>query len=85
MTHLSMWLVLEWLEVGCPPAGWLAAGCESAMWVEGVGAMGVAGTVGMEEWLVVLVVMLDGTFDCLLKALEFWSVLWKLVVCLLRL
>ena len=33
--------------------------------------MGVAGTVGVEEWLVVLVVKLDGRFDCPLKALEF--------------
>ena len=85
ITHLSMWLVLVWLEVGCLAAGWLAAGWKSAVWVEGVWAMGVPGMLEVEERLVVLVVNLDGTFDCLLKELELWSMLSRLVVCLLRL
>ena len=78
MTHLSVWLVHVWLEVGCLGAGW-----KSAAWVEGVGAMGVAGMLEVEEWLVVLVEILDGTFDCLFKELELWSMLLKLVVYLL--
>ena len=78
-----MWLVHVWLEVGCPGAGWLAAGWKSAAWVEGMGAMGVAGMLEVEEWLGVLVEKLDGTFDCLLKDWEIWSMLSKLVVCLL--
>ena len=85
MTHLSMCLVLVWLKVGCLGAVWLAAGWKSAVWVEGVGAMGVAGMLKVGEWLVVLVENLDGTFDCLLKALELQSMLSKLVVRLLRL
>ena len=48
-------------------------------------AMGVAGMLEVEELLVDLVEKLDGTFDCLLKAWEFWSMLLKLVLCLLRL
>ena len=68
MTHLSMWLVHVWLETGCLGAGWLAAGWKTAAWVEGVGAMGVAGTLEVEELLVDLVEKLDGTFDCPLKA-----------------
>ena len=83
ITHLSMWLVHVWLEVGCPGAGWLAAGWKSAAWVEGMGAMGVAGMLEVEEWLVVLVEILDGTFDCPLKGWELWSMLSKLVVHLL--
>ena len=57
ITHLSMWLVHVWLEVGCLGAGWLAAGWTSPTWVEGMGAMGVAGMLQVEEWLVVLVEM----------------------------
>ena len=83
ITHLSVWLVHVWLEVGCPGAGWLASGWKSTAWVEGMGAMGVAGMLEVEEWLVVLVEILDGTFDCLLKDWELWSMLLKLVVCLL--
>ena len=49
-------------------AGWLAAGWKTAAWVEDVGAMGVAGTLEVEELLVDLVEKSDGTFDCLLKA-----------------
>ena len=78
-----MWLVHVWLEVGCLDAGWLAVGWKSAAWVEGMGAMGVAGMLEVEERLVVLVEILDGTFDCLLKELELWSMLLKLVVHLL--
>ena len=83
ITHLSMWLVHVWLETDCPGARWLATGWKSAVWVEGVGTMGVAGMLVVEEWLVVLVEMLDGTFDCLLNAWELWLMLSKLLVCLL--
>ena len=48
-----------------------------------MGAMGVAGMLEVEEWLVVLVEILDGTFDCLLKEWELWAMLSKVVVCLL--
>ena len=78
-----MWLVHVWLEVGCLGAAWLATGWKPPAWVEGMGAMGVAGMLEVEEWLVVLVEMLDGTFDCLLKAWELLSMLSKLVVHLL--
>ena len=44
-----MWLVLVWLVAGCPGIGWLAAVWKCAVWVEGVGAMGVAGTLEVEE------------------------------------
>ena len=68
ITHLSMWLVHVWLvlvlvlEEGSLGAGWVAA-----TWVEGVGAMGVAGTLEVVEVEVGLVENLDGTFGCLLK------------------
>ena len=64
MTHLSMWLVHAWLVTDCLGIGWLAAGWKSAAWVEGMGAMGVAGMLEVEEWLVVLEKKLHGTFDC---------------------
>ena len=83
MAHLSVWLVHVWLETGCPGTGWLAAGWKATACVEGMGAMGVAGVLEVEERLVVLVEKLDGTFNCLLKTWELWSMLSKLVVCLL--
>ena len=58
MTHLSVhvWLRLE---------GWSpGAGLESAVLLEGVGAMGVAGTVVGLEAGVEVVIILDGTFWC---------------------
>ena len=73
------------MEADCLGAGRLAAGWKSAVWVEGMVAMGVAGMLEVEELLVDLVEKLDGTFDCLLKDWEFWSMLSKLVLCLLRL
>ena len=66
ITHLLVWSihVLLWLDDGS-----LGAGLESDVLVEGVRAMGVAGTeVGLEAVLGVLE-KLDGTFWCLLKVL----------------
>ena len=59
ITHLSMWLVHVWLVLdgGSPGAGWVAAA-----WVEGVGAMGVAGTLEVVEVEVELVENLDILF-----------------------
>ena len=80
VTHLlvqsiHVWLVLE--------GGSLGAGLESVVLLEGVGAMGVAGTmVGLEPVVEVLDI-LDGTFWCLLKV--FWSMLLLFAGCLLRL
>ena len=75
MTHLSIhvWLRLE--------GGSLGAGLESAVLVEGVGAMGVAGTVVGLEAGVEVVVILDGTFWCLLKVF-WWLVLSIFSACL---
>ena len=73
ITHLSMWLVHVWLVLG---VGGLGAGWVAAVCVEGVGAMGVAGTLEVVEVVVDLVENLDGTFGCL-------PVLSKLGVCLL--
>ena len=64
MTHLSIHIWL-WLEGGS-----LGAGLESTVLLEGVGAMGVTGTVDGFESGVEVVVILDGTFWCLLKV--FW-------------
>ena len=61
MTHLSIhvWLRLE--------GGILGVGLESVVLLEGVGTMGVAGTVvGLEAGVEALDI-LDGTFWCLLK------------------
>ena len=80
ITHLSVqsmnvWLVLE----GGSPGAELVP----VVSLEGLGAMGVAGTVvGLEAVLAVLDI-LDGTFCCLLKV--FGSMLLLLLVCLLRL
>ena len=64
MTHLSIhiWLRLE--------GGSLGVGLESAVVLEGVGAMGMAGTVEGLEAGVEVVAILDGAFWCLLKV--FW-------------
>ena len=53
--------------------------------LEGVGAMGVAGTVDWLEAVVEVLEKLDGTFQCLLKLLCCRLMLLKLVVCLVRL
>ena len=82
ITHLSMWLVHVWLvlvlEEGAPGAGQVAT-----VLVEGVGAMGVAGTLEVMDVEVGLVENLDGTFGCPLKVLLPLSLLSKLGVCLL--
>ena len=75
-----MWLVHVWLETGCPGAGWLAAGWKTVAWVEGVGAIGVAGTLEVEELLVDLVEKLDGTFDCHTQSLKVMVNVAKIVV-----
>ena len=46
-----MWLVHVWLEADYLGTGRLAAGWKSAVWVEGVVAMGVAGTLEVKELL----------------------------------
>ena len=58
-----------WLEVCCVGGRYRGHGCGRN-----------TGSGGM---LVVLVEILDGKFDCPLKELELWSMLSKLVVCLL--
>ena len=50
--------------------GSLGAESVATAWVEGVGVLGVAGTLEVVEAVVELVVKLDGTFGCLLKMLE---------------
>ena len=80
ITHLSMWLVHVWLVLD---GGSLGAGWVATAWVEGVGAMGVAGTLEVVEVGVELVENLDGTFGCLLKVLDSLSRLLKLGVHLL--
>ena len=70
------------------PCGWrvgaLGAGLESVVLVEGVGAMGVAGTVVWLEAGVEVLEVLDGTFWCLLKVF-WWLMLWRFTACLFRL
>ena len=63
--------------------GSLGAGLESVVMLEGVGVMGVAGTVVGLEAVVEVLDILDGTFQCPLKL--FWLMLLLFVVCLLRL
>ena len=74
ITHLSMWLVHVWLVLDGGSPG---AGCVATAWVEGVGAMGVAGTLEVVEVGVELVENLDGTFGCPLKVFELLLVLSK--------
>ena len=66
ITHLLVWSVHVslWLEGGS-----LGVGLEAVVLVEGVGAMGVAGTVVGLEAVVEVLEILDGTFWCLLKVL----------------
>ena len=65
-----------------PGAGWGAG--TGAVLVEGVGAMGVAGTVGWLEAGVEVLEKLDGTFGCPLNVFS-QLMLLKFVVCLVRL
>ena len=83
ITHLSVWLVHVWLVLLLVLEGALSAGWVATVWVEGVGAMGVAGTLEVVEVEVGLVENLDGTFGCLLKVLLPMPLLSKLGVCLL--
>ena len=81
ITHLLVWSihVLLWLEGGS-----LGAGLESVVLVEGVGAMGVAGTVVGLEAVMEVLEKLDGTFWCPLKVF-WWSILLRFAACLFRL
>ena len=78
ITHLLVQSIHVWLrlEGGSP-----GAGLESVVLLEGVGAMGVAGTVvGLEVVLEVLDI-LDDTFQCPLKVF-WWSMLSIFTACL---
>ena len=75
--HVSMWLEGWGLGAG------LGAGA-GAVLVEGVGAMGVAGTVDWLEAGTEVLKKLDGTFQCPLKVFC-QLMLLKFVVCLVRL
>ena len=81
ITHLLVWSihVLLWLEGGSP-----GAGLESVVLLEGVWAMGVAGTVVGLEVVVEVLEKLDGTFWCALKVF-WWSILSRFAACLFRL
>ena len=86
ITHLLLWtlfvpvsLELEGGSLGVV----FGAVVESAL-VEGVGAMGVAGTVDWLEVGVKVLEKLDGTLWCLLKVFC-WSMLSKFDVCLVKL
>ena len=81
ITHLfvqsvHVWL---WLEGGSP-----CAALESVVLLEGVEAMGVAGTVVGLEAVVEVLEKLDGTFWCPLKVF-WWSILLRFAACLFRL
>ena len=65
---------------GWEPRCWVG----SIVLVEGTGAMSVEGTVVGLEAGVEVVVILDGTFWCLLKVFQ-WSVLLIFSACLFRL
>ena len=85
ITHLSVWSLHVCVLMGLLLGGSPGVGLVAAVLVEGVGPMGVAGTLEVVEVEVELDEKLDGTFGCPLKVLELllmWSKLW---VCLLRL
>ena len=86
ITHLLMQLLLVNVSLeleGGSPGVVLGAVVESVL-VEGVGAMGVPGTVGLLEVWVEVLEKLDGTFQCLFKVhcvlmfLKFWGCLVRL-------
>ena len=56
ITHLSMWLVHVWLWLVLPLGGGPGAESVATAWVEGVGVLGVAGTLEVVEAVVELVV-----------------------------
>ena len=64
MTHLLVWSVHVWLllEGGSP-----VVELETTVLMEGGRALGVAGTVGLLEFGVEVLLNPDGTFGCLLK------------------
>ena len=64
ITHLLVQSVHVWLRL---EGGSLGAGLESVALLEGVGSMGVAGTVVGLGVVVDVLVILDGTFWCPLK------------------
>ena len=59
-------------------------GLESVVLLEGVGAMGVSGTVVGLEVVVEVLEKLDGTFWCPLKVF-WWLILLRFAACLFRL
>ena len=70
ITHLSVWSVHVWVLLGL-----LLGGSPFVVWVavvlvEGVGSMGVAGTLEVVEVVEDVGEKLDGTFGCPLKLLE---------------
>ena len=81
ITHLFVQSIHVWLRL---EGGSLGAGLESVVLLEGVGAMGVAGTVVGLEVVVELLEILDGIFQCLLKVF-WWSMLSIFTACLFRL
>ena len=81
ITHLLVQSVYVWLRL---EGGSLGAGLESVVLLEGVGAMGVAGTVVRWEAVVEVLDIVDGTFQCLLKVF-WWSMLLIFAACLFRL
>ena len=81
ITHFLVQSICVWLRL---EGGSLGAGLEPVVLLEGVGALGVAGTeVGLEVVVEVLDI-LDGTFQCLLKVF-WWSMLLIFAACLFRL
>ena len=78
ITHLLVWSIHVWLML---EGGSLCAGLESVVLLEGVGAMGVAGTVVGLEAVVEVLDILDGTFWSLLKVF-WWLMLPLFAVCL---
>ena len=85
ITHLSIWSLHVCVLMGLLLGGSLGAGLVVAVLVEGVGPMGVAGTLEVAEVEVELDEKLDGTFGCPLKVLELLSMWSKWWVHLLRL
>ena len=81
ITHLLVQSIHVWLVLD---GGNLGAGLESVVLLEGVGAVGVAGTVVGLEVVVKVLEILDGTFQCLLKVF-WWSMLSVFTACLFRL
>ena len=70
ITHLSIWSLHVWVLLGLPLGGSPCVVWVAVVLVEGVGPMGVAGTLEVMEVVEDLGEKLDATFGCLLKLLE---------------